>query len=91
MYKKLSVLIPVYNEKDTIKACVERVLDADISDLELEIIISDNNSYDGTKEILKSHKLPILHTDKGNSAIPLYEKLGYKITRDMNWWFYGRI
>ena len=52
MYKKLSVLIPVYNEKDTIKACVERVLDADISDLELEIIISDNNSYDGTKEIL---------------------------------------
>ena len=54
MYKKLSVLIPVYNEKDTIKACVERVLDADISDLELEIIISDNNSYDGTKEILNS-------------------------------------
>ena len=43
-----------------------------------------------TKEILKSHKLPILHTDKGNSAIPLYEKLGYKITRDMNWWFYGK-
>tara|TARA_B110000037_G_scaffold20618_2_gene22384 strand:+ start:18108 stop:18794 length:687 start_codon:yes stop_codon:yes gene_type:complete len=43
-----------------------------------------------TKEILKSQKLPILHTDKGNSAIPLYEKLGYKITRDMNWWFYGK-
>ena len=23
-------------------------------------------------------------------VIPLYEKLGYKITRDMNWWFYGK-
>ncbi len=43
-----------------------------------------------TKEILKQRKLPVLHTDKGNTAIPLYEKLGYKITRDMNWWLYGR-
>lgn len=43
-----------------------------------------------TKEILKQKKLPILHTDKGNTAIPLYEKLGYKVTRDMNWWLYGR-
>ena len=43
-----------------------------------------------TKEILKQKKLPILHTDIGNTAIPLYEKLGYKITRDMNWWLYGR-
>ena len=43
-----------------------------------------------TKEILKQKKLPVLHTDKGNTAIPLYEKLGYIITRDMNWWLYGR-
>ena len=43
-----------------------------------------------TQEILKQSKLPVLHTDKGNTAIPLYEKLGYKITRDMNWWLYGR-
>ena len=54
MYKKLSVLIPIYNEKDTIKTCVESVLKADIKDLELEVIISDNNSNDGTKEILNS-------------------------------------
>ena len=43
-----------------------------------------------TKEVLKQKKLPILHTDKGNTAIPLYEKLGYRVTRDMNWWLYGR-
>ena len=34
MYKKLSVLIPVYNEKDTIKTCVESFLNADINDME---------------------------------------------------------
>ena len=43
-----------------------------------------------TKEIIKENKLPILHTNKGNAAIPLYEKLGYKLTRDMNWWLYNR-
>lgn len=42
------------------------------------------------KEILKEKKLPILHTNKGNSAIPLYEKLGFKLTRDMNWWLFRR-
>ena len=43
-----------------------------------------------TKEILKVNKLPILHTNKGNPAIALYEKLGYQITRDMNWWLYSK-
>jgi ribosomal protein S18 acetylase RimI-like enzyme len=42
------------------------------------------------KEILKENKLPILHTNKGNKAIPLYEKLGFKITRDMNWWLFSK-
>ena len=54
MFKKLSVLIPVYNEKNTIKTCVESVLNADTKGLELEVIISDNNSNDGTQEILNS-------------------------------------
>ncbi|WP_055435263.1 GNAT family N-acetyltransferase [Lacinutrix algicola] len=44
-----------------------------------------------TKEILKENKTPILHTNKGNLAIPLYEKLGYKLTRDMNWWLYRKV
>ncbi|WP_043706903.1 GNAT family N-acetyltransferase [Tenacibaculum ovolyticum] len=43
-----------------------------------------------TKEIIKHNKHPILHTTKGNSAIPLYEKLGYKLTRDMNWWHFTK-
>ena len=58
MFKKLSVLIPVYNEEKTIKKCVERVLVAKILNMNLEVIISDNNSTDNTKEILKSIKDP---------------------------------
>jgi len=43
-----------------------------------------------TKEILKENKIPVLHTNKGNLAISLYEKLGYKLTRNMNWWLYRK-
>ena len=69
MFKKLSVLIPVYNEKETIKKCVETVLNADIGNLNLEVIISDNNSYDGTKDILKSfndERIKVLYRDINN-------------------------
>jgi len=47
---KLSVLIPVYNEKSTIQEIVKRVKD---TDLVYEVIIVDDGSSDGTREILK--------------------------------------
>lgn len=53
MYKKLSILVPVYNEKKTIAECINNILKSDTLNLEKEIIISDNNSNDGTQEILK--------------------------------------
>lgn len=43
-----------------------------------------------SREILKENKIPILHTNKGNLAISLYERLGFKLTRDMNWWLFKR-
>lgn len=43
-----------------------------------------------TNEIIKVGKHPILHTNKGNPAIKLYKKLGYELTRDMNWWHYQK-
>ena len=54
MFKTLSVLVPVYNEKNTIEECLKKILSADTSGLELQIIVSDNNSTDGTREILSS-------------------------------------
>jgi glycosyltransferase involved in cell wall biosynthesis len=48
---KLSVVIPVFNEKNTIFEVVERVRNVD---LPKEIIIVDDCSTDGTREILDS-------------------------------------
>jgi len=47
---KLSVVIPVYNEKDTILEILGRVLTTDIPK---EVIIIDDDSKDGTREILE--------------------------------------
>lgn len=49
--KKLSVLIPVYNERYTLRRLVERVLQAPI-ELDLEIIAVDDGSQDGSWNIL---------------------------------------
>jgi dolichol-phosphate mannosyltransferase len=47
---KLSVIMPAYNEKDTILTALERVKAVGI---EKEIIIVDNCSTDGTRELLQ--------------------------------------
>ena len=47
----LSVIIPVYNEVKTIKTIVYRILN--IKDLKTQIIIVDDCSIDGTKQIIK--------------------------------------
>ena len=48
----LSVLIPCFNEKNTIEKIVDKI--NKLEKLNLEIIVIDDNSFDGTKEILKN-------------------------------------
>lgn len=49
----ISVIIPVYNEVNTIKEIVERVQSVDLAK---EIIIVDDASTDGTREVLNALK-----------------------------------
>ena len=51
-YSKLSVIMPVYNEIDTINEILQRVRNVEVN-LEKEIIMVDDCSTDGTREILK--------------------------------------
>ena len=53
--KKISVLIPCYNEEENVKpicAAVEEVLKKDLSKYDYEIVFIDNNSTDRTREYL---------------------------------------
>ena len=53
---KLSIIIPVYNEEQTISAIVERVLAVDLGAIESEVIVADDGSSDGTKEAMASSR-----------------------------------
>ncbi len=56
---KLSVTIPVYNEKDTIREILKRVSQAPLpAGVELEIVAVDDCSTDGTRAILQEARLP---------------------------------
>ncbi|PWH18503.1 MAG: glycosyl transferase [Anaerolineae bacterium] len=49
---KISVIVPVYNEKNTIQEILNRVLKTQLAD---EIVVVDDGSSDGTQVILKNY------------------------------------
>ena len=53
MSMKLSIIVPVYNEAQTIATVVERIRDVDIGDIEKEIIIANDGSSDGTARAIE--------------------------------------
>jgi glycosyltransferase involved in cell wall biosynthesis len=55
---KLSVVIPVYNEKNTVSEILHRVLASGLAD---EIVVVDDGSTDGTAEILRAQKEKKVH------------------------------
>lgn len=51
--KKLSILIPVYNEINTLNDILNRIDQINFFDLEKEIILIDDYSNDGSRELIK--------------------------------------
>ncbi len=67
--KKISILIPVYNEKDSLLELLKRVESVDFG-LEKEIILVDDFSTDGTKDLYSqiSHKIFYHEVNQGKGA-----------------------
>jgi glycosyltransferase involved in cell wall biosynthesis len=66
---KLSVIIPCYNEEKTLEKCVERVLKISDDSLQLEIIVVDDCSTDGSQPIArglenKDSRIIVIQHDK---------------------------
>lgn len=54
--KKISILIPVFNELNTLEIILKKVEEANFCGLEKEIILIDDYSTDGTRDILEKLK-----------------------------------
>ena len=70
--KKITVLMPVYNECSTLMEILKRVEEADFCGLEKEIILIDDCSTDGTKKLYSDietkHKVLYHMINKGKGA-----------------------
>lgn len=53
----VTVLMPVYNERETVERAIAGVVDAGISDA-LELLVVDDGSSDGTRELLRAGEWP---------------------------------
>jgi len=51
--KKLSIIMPCYNEKDTVEKIIAEVMDVNLGSTTKEVIMVDDGSKDGTRDILK--------------------------------------
>jgi glycosyltransferase involved in cell wall biosynthesis len=80
----LSVVMPVYNERDTIEEMIARVLA--VRQIRIELIVVDDGSKDGTSEILrdlqKRYSFKLCQKPNGGKGSAL--RLGFKeVTGDL--------
>jgi glycosyltransferase involved in cell wall biosynthesis len=68
-FNNLSILIPVYNEAQTITQVLQAVFEAPCYSLNKELIVVDDGSTDGTREILAN-----LDSERLNAKVIFHEK-----------------
>lgn len=54
--KTVSIVIPIFNEARTVRALLDAVLASDVGELRKEVVIVDDGSTDGTRNILKEYE-----------------------------------
>lgn len=75
MIRKLSIIIPAYNEVSTIANLLDKVREVELIDsIEKELVIVDDHSSDNTVDILKKYKLEhpdlfiVIHSQSKNQG-----------------------
>lgn len=73
--KKLSIIMPCYNEQATVEKILKEVISVDLGSTKKEVVIVDDGSKDGTREILtklakenRQIKLIFQETNQGKGA-----------------------
>ena len=74
-YPMVSVIIPVYNESETIEECINSIKGNDYPKDKLEVIVVDDSSTDGTYEKASKMGVKLIRTEKVGKVGSLNEGL----------------
>lgn len=81
MFKTCSIIIPVYNEAQTIERLLKAVEEAPALGLGKEIIIVDDCSTDGTRDILRARRAPVVLFHDKNQGKGAALRTGFRSAR----------
>lgn len=81
--KLLSVIIPVYNEENTILKILNKIKFSKLEDINLEIIVINDGSSDNTQNILETNKFlyDVLINEKNNKGKGMAVKKGLEVAK----------
>jgi SAM-dependent methyltransferase len=74
--RRLSIIVPVYNEKSTVVELMNRLLAKEVPGLDREVVVVESHSTDGTRELVRKYEglagVTIVYQDtprgKGNAV-----------------------
>ena len=83
MNKKITIIIPCFNEEKYIAACLDSVLNFDYNQKNMEIFVVDGMSNDNTREIVKEYEKKcniIKLIDNIKRTVPIAMNIGIKMS-----------
>src|SRR3989344_1466921 len=63
-YPKISIVMPVYNEEDKIKSCLQSIREQNYPQDKIEIVFVDDDSTDNTLKISKKYNIKLVRNGK---------------------------
>ena len=84
-HPKISIIIPVLNQKQSLQKAIESVINQDFTDYEL--IIIDGKSEDGTIDVIKQHENKISYW-KSTEDRNVYDAMNKAVAQSNGDWLY---